>query len=303
MQENARSESVEMYLKTLAELGLGQEPVPIARVAERLGVTQVSASEMMQRLGKQDLVAHTPYKGVALTPDGRQLANNVIRRQRLWECFLANHLKLAWSRVYDLACALEHATSPEVTESLDAYLGHPTLCPHGNPIPDVNGKVEPVSGVPLSALAVGQAARILAVQESAPDVLDYLQKRSLLPGQTIRVEEAAPLQGPLTLRLGDDEIALGLNLAAMIQVEPLSSTMPLSELRPGQRATIVHVGGHGPIRRRYMEMGIVKGETVRVERVAPLGDPVEYFVKGYHLSLRREEAGQIMVETGDFGSL
>ena len=286
-----------MYLKTLAELGVGQEPVPIARVAERLGVTQVSASEMMQRLGKEDLVAHTPYKGVALTPDGRRLAHNVIRRQRLWECFLANHLKLDWSRVYELACALEHATSPEVTESLDAYLGHPTICPHGNPIPDANGNVEPMSGVPLSALAAGQTARILAVQEGSRDVLDYLHERSLLPGQSIKVEEAAPLQGPLTLRLGRTEVALGLNLAAMIQVEPLSSAVPLSALRPGQRATIVHVGGHGPIRRRYVEMGIVKGETVQVERVAPLGDPVEYVVKGYHLSLRREEAGQIMVET------
>jgi Fe2+ transport system protein FeoA len=75
----------------------------------------------------------------------------------------------------------------------------------------------------------------------------------------------------------------------------MSDIVSLSQLRPGQRATIVHVGGHGAVRRRFVEMGIVRGETVLVERVAPLGDPVEYLIKGYHLSLRREEANQITV--------
>lgn len=77
----------------------------------------------------------------------------------------------------------------------------------------------------------------------------------------------------------------------------MPDTIPLSQLRPGQRATIVHVGGNGAIRRRFIEMGIVTGEMVLVERVAPLGDPVEYLIKGYHLSLRREEASQIRVKT------
>ena len=77
----------------------------------------------------------------------------------------------------------------------------------------------------------------------------------------------------------------------------MADKMLLNQLKPGQRATIVHIGGNGALRRRYMEMGIVKGETVLVERTAPLGDPVEYLIKGYHLSLRREEARQITVQT------
>jgi Fe2+ transport system protein FeoA len=75
----------------------------------------------------------------------------------------------------------------------------------------------------------------------------------------------------------------------------MTQTVFLNQLKPGQEAVIVRVGGQGARRRRYMEMGLVRGETVRVERVAPLGDPVAYNVKGYHLSLRREEAGQIQV--------
>ena len=99
MTESASSESVEMYLKTVAELGGEHGPVPIGRVAKRMGVSPVSANEMMKRLGEQRLIQHQMYKGVSLTDDGRRLANSVIRRQRLWECFLVDHLKLDWARV------------------------------------------------------------------------------------------------------------------------------------------------------------------------------------------------------------
>ena len=221
MSDTSRSESVEMYLKTLAELSRASEPVAIARIAERLGVTPVSANEMMQRLGKQNLIDHTPYKGVALTPDGRQLAHDVIRRQRLWECFLADHLKLDWFRVYELACALEHATSPEVTEALEAYLNFPATCPHGNPIPSATGQLPALQGTPLDQLPVGLRARIIAVREGQSDILEYLFKRDLLPGQVVTVTEAAPMQGPLTLKLNGAEVVLGLKLASIVLVEAL----------------------------------------------------------------------------------
>lgn len=76
----------------------------------------------------------------------------------------------------------------------------------------------------------------------------------------------------------------------------MTKPIPLSHLNPGQRARILRVGGCGPVRRRYMEMGFVRGETIQVKRVAPLGDPVEYIVKGYNLSLRRCDAGRILVQ-------
>ena len=75
----------------------------------------------------------------------------------------------------------------------------------------------------------------------------------------------------------------------------MSKTTPLHLLRPGQRATIARINGARALRRRFIEMGIVKGETILIERHAPLGDPIEYLVKGYHLALRKEEATQIEV--------
>jgi DtxR family transcriptional regulator, Mn-dependent transcriptional regulator len=212
------SESMEMYLKAMLEMS-DYEPATVGRLAERLGVTPVSANEMVRRLGEHGLAKHTPYKGVALTEKGREIACNVMRRQRLWEVFLYDHLKIEWSKIYELACSLEHATAPEVTEALDSFLGNPTTCPRGNPIPAADGSFAPLNGHPLTESAVSDVLRVVAVNATATDVLKYLQERNILPGSEITVLEAAPLQGPLTLKVGDREVALGLSLAEFIIVK------------------------------------------------------------------------------------
>lgn len=212
------SESTEMYLKTMAEMS-DRDAVVIGRLAERLSVTPVSANEMIKRLGEQGLVTHTPYKGVILTKKGREAASNVLRRQRLWECFLYDHLNIEWSKVYELACLLEHATAPEVTEALAGFLGNPKTCPRGNPIPNEKGVFTPLNGVPLSEVAVGKTVKVLAVNATTTDVLKYLQERNILPGYEIKVIEAAPLQGPLILRADGKDVALGLSMAEFVIVE------------------------------------------------------------------------------------
>ncbi len=216
------SESTEMYLKAMAELS-GRDVIAVGRLAERLGVTPVSANEMMRRLGEQGLVAHTPYKGVNLTKKGREAAGNVIRRQRLWECFLYDHLKIEWARVYEFACLLEHATAAEVTESLAEFLGHPKTCPRGNPIPEADGSFKPLDATPLSEVKPGQTARVLAVSATAADVLKYLQEKNILPGREVTLLELAPLQGPLTVRIEEKDVALGLPMAEFVLVKIIKS--------------------------------------------------------------------------------
>lgn len=212
------SESTEMYLKAMAEMSY-QDVVAVGRLAERLGVTAVSANEMVRRLGEQGLVSHTPYKGVNLTKKGREVAGNVIRRQRLWECFLYDHLKIEWSQVYEFACSLEHATAPELTEALAEFLGNPKTCPRGNPIPAADGSFKPLDAIPLSEIKLGQAAHVLAVNATATDVLKYLQEKNILPGRDVTVVEVAPMQGPLTLRVGGKDVALGLPMAEFVLVK------------------------------------------------------------------------------------
>ena len=213
------SESTEMYLKAMAEMS-NRDAVVIGRLAERLSVTPVSANEMIKKLGEQGLVSHTPYKGVNLTEKGKEAACSVLRRQRLWEVFLYQHLKIEWAKIYELACSLEHATAPEVTEALSAFLGNPKTCPRGNPIPDENGEFTPLSGSMLSETEVGKTVSVLAVNATSTDVLKYLQERNILPGHKLEVIEAAPLKGPLTLRVdGKKEVALGLSMAEFVIVE------------------------------------------------------------------------------------
>jgi DtxR family transcriptional regulator, Mn-dependent transcriptional regulator len=212
------SESTEMYLKALAELGVA-DVVAVGRLAGRLGVTNVSANEMVHRLTEQGLLSHTPYKGVTLTQTGRSAACNVLRRQRLWECFLYDHLKIEWAKLYELACSLEHATAPEVTEALAVFLGNPKFCPRGNPIPAVDGSFQPLNGIPLRDAPIGSTVRVLAVNATQTDVLQYLQERNILPGREITVVEAAPMEGPLTLQVDDRDVALGLVLAESVTVE------------------------------------------------------------------------------------
>lgn len=221
------SASTEMYLKAIVEFS-DRDVVAVSRLADRLSVTPVSANEMVHRLGEQGLLEHTPYRGVLLTEKGREVACNVLRRQRLWEVFLYKHLKIEWAQIYELACSLEHATAPEVTEALAVFLGDPRTCPRGNPIPAADGSFTPLDGVLLSEVAVGETVRVIAVNATDTNVLRYLQERHLLPGQEITILEAAPLQGPLMLRVNPTgesvtymkEVALGLSLAEFVIVKP-----------------------------------------------------------------------------------
>jgi DtxR family transcriptional regulator, Mn-dependent transcriptional regulator len=213
------SESMEMYLKAMLEMS-DREPATVSRLAERLGVTPVSANEMVRKLGEHGLAKHTPYKGVVLTDQGREAACSVMRRQRLWEVFLYDYLKIEWSKIYELACSLEHATAPEVTDALAAFLGNPTTCPRGNPIPSADGSFLPLDGIALGKAAVGDALRVVAVNATSTDVLKYLQDRDILPGSQIKVLEIAPLQGPLTIGVGGKEVALGLQIADFVLVHP-----------------------------------------------------------------------------------
>lgn len=213
------NESVEMYLKTVCELAAGGDvPVPISALAKRLSISTVSATEMVHRLCEQGLLKHTPYKGVTLTADGKQRALRVIRRHRLWECFLADHLDIAWQAVHDNACQLEHATANEVTEALAAFLNEPTTCPHGNPIPTTDGRVSLPDDRPLSELTPGDRGAITRIHPESRLLLDYLAARELVPGQSIVFDEVAPLNGPLMVTVGEDVHALGREVAARIFV-------------------------------------------------------------------------------------
>jgi len=210
--------SPEMYLKSLYELSAADEPVSISAVAGRLGVTPVSASEMIHRLERGRLVVHRRYRGVRLTTGGREHAVAVIRRHRLWECFLHRELGLPWQAVHELACELEHAATEDVTEALAVRMNHPTRCPHGNAIPDRAHTLPAEATKPLTELGPGDSARLHSVHPETQSTLAYLAAHEFLPGQIFRVERIEPTDRLYLLRHDAGTIAVGPELAARLHV-------------------------------------------------------------------------------------
>ena len=215
------SESRDMYLKSIYELSDGDDPVAVSLLAKRLGVSPVSATEMVKRLEAGQLINHTPYKGVVLTHTGQQRALIVVRRQRLWGRFLADHLSIPWSQVYDLSCRLEHATDASVTDALAVYLGSPTTCPHGHPIPDASGNVEIPPAFPLNEISCEVKVKILRIDQPELILCEYLEERNMLPGTTLKIVDEAPYNGPFTVEIDGEEIALGREISGRILVHPI----------------------------------------------------------------------------------
>lgn len=219
MKPGGHSEAVEMYLKSLAVLGGARQPVAVAQLAEKLQVTTVSANEMLHRLSRDGLVTHQPYRGFQLTESGRETAWDVIRRERLWERFLVDQLKLDPARAIGWACQLEHATAPEVIEALDGFLQYPATCPQGQPIPRSADDAVHGEGRMLSEAEIGERVRLTAFDDEDPEVLTYLQRQGLAIGQVVSVVEMGPRRSPLTLRLENGQAVIGRDLALTIQTE------------------------------------------------------------------------------------
>src|SRR5437764_4466966 len=138
------SSTVENYLKQiyLEQQPLGGDLVPMGRLATAMAVTPGTATTMIKALAEANLVTYEPRTGVRLTKPGEQLALHVLRRHRLVELFLVKMLGLDWSEVHEEAEHLEHAVSDKVLERMDALLGHPSVDPHGDPIPTAKGHLD-----------------------------------------------------------------------------------------------------------------------------------------------------------------
>lgn len=214
-----RSQSTEEYLEAIFKLQRSEPPVSVRRLADELGVSAQSASEMVGKLRAAGLVREAgDGEGVTLSEEGEAEGAALVRRHRLSERFLVDYLDLPWDAVHEEACKLEHALSPEVEARLAAQLGHPETCPHGHAIPDENGVLREVSTRPLSDLGPGERAVVHCVSEEDPELLRYLASLGLVPGTEVAVESVAPFRGPLLVSVGGTQYALGREVASKVRV-------------------------------------------------------------------------------------
>jgi DtxR family Mn-dependent transcriptional regulator len=218
--ELMRSPAVEDYSKAIYSLqSRSDEPVSTTALAERLGITPGSVSAMLKKLDELGLITHVPYKGVRLTDDGRRLALEVIRHHRLIESFLADSLGMPWDQVHAEAEILEHVLSEDLEQLIAAKLGHPTVDPHGDPIPSADLKLEERPTRSMESLQVGEQGVFVRVSDSDPQMLRYLTDCGISPGDRFVVRERQPFGGPLFVRFGEKEHAIGGQLASAMRVE------------------------------------------------------------------------------------
>ena len=220
-QSGPATEAVEDYAKAIYALShrATDRPVSTSALAQRLDVAPSTVTAMLKRLDGLRLVRYEPYHGVTLTPDGEQVALEVIRHHRLIESFLAEALEMPWDRVHDEAEVLEHYISEELEQRIAQKLGDPRLDPHGDPIPDAELDLADDRTVALSAIEPGETATFARISDSDPEMLRYLADRGIRPGARLEVTGAEPFGGPLVVELDGDEHALGPELAANIRVE------------------------------------------------------------------------------------
>jgi DtxR family Mn-dependent transcriptional regulator len=214
--------TVENYVKTIALIAgrdhQGGDRVGTGELATAMGVSPGTVTGMLKTLSEANLATYTPYEGVRLTPDGRQLAMRVIRRHRLLELFLVQTLNMSWDEVHDEAEHMEHAASERLIDRIDSFLGHPTVDPHGDPIPRADGSLAEIQGTPLSKLPQGRRFRVVRVVDQDPAFLRYLTECGLDLNASGELIENRPESGALVFRLRDRSIALGHSAAAKVLV-------------------------------------------------------------------------------------
>lgn len=233
-KELTRTPAVEDYAKAIFSLqARSEEPVSTNALAERLGITPGSVSAMLKRLGDLGVITHVPYRGVRLTDDGRRIALEVIRHHRLLESYLAEALGMPWDRVHAEAEVLEHVLSEDLEALIAAKLGHPTVDPHGDPIPTAELELEEPLTDRMESLQPGDEGLFVRVSDSDPEMLRYLAERGIAPGERFTVRDRQPFGGPLFVLFGEREHAIGGELAGAMRVEVESSqgtTAPTVEI-------------------------------------------------------------------------
>jgi DtxR family Mn-dependent transcriptional regulator len=177
-------------MKVIYHLSEGQGVlVNTSTIASSLSTTSASVTDMIKRLAEKNLVDYEKYKGVKVTSKGEKVALTIIRKHRLWELFLTKVLKFKWDEVHLMAEELEHASSDELINRMDEYLGFPTNDPHGDPIPDSLGKLQSVSQLSLVDCHATDEMIIVGVTDHSASFLQYLERVGLMPGKKIKIIE------------------------------------------------------------------------------------------------------------------
>lgn len=209
------SQSEENYLKAICrlEIDLNESVINTNLIAESLSTKASSVTDMIKKLAVKELVNYQKYKGVSLTEKGKSVALSIVRKHRLWECFLVDKLKFKWDEVHDIAEQLEHIKSKALVNRLDSFLEFPKHDPHGDPIPDKNGKLTPHQNLMLSTFELNKDCKVVGVKDSSNSFLKYLEKNDIKLGSIIKILGKEDFDDSLTIEINKKEINISHQIA------------------------------------------------------------------------------------------
>jgi DtxR family transcriptional regulator, Mn-dependent transcriptional regulator len=209
----------ENYIKSIYSLSQDAGEVSVSELAKKLHVKLPTVNSMIKKLAAKKQVAYAPYQGIKLTEKGKKEALAIIRKHRLAELFLVQVMGLGWEEVHDIAEQLEHVNSDRFYNRIDELLGHPKSDPHGEPIPDINGRISSLNRTSLSQVGQGKSAKITAVGNDEKSFLDHLNSKGIQIGDSVTIKKRETFDGSVTIVVkGKKETMLSHQVAERIWV-------------------------------------------------------------------------------------
>ncbi len=212
------SAAMREYLAEIYRLQEESPTVSTTSLAERLNVSAPAIPRMLKRLKNAGYVKHVPYQGAVLTERGQEEALREIRRHRILEVFLVQVMGFTWDEAHHHADSLGQGLNDELTARMARMTHFPTRCPHGEPIPDEDGRLPVINDLCLINLGAGHKGQVSRVRTHEPEKLQYFATLGLVPGAAFEIAGRAPFNGPMRLKVGREDIVLGMELAKALWV-------------------------------------------------------------------------------------
>lgn len=214
--------SEENYLKTIYHLTTASDAeVSTNAIAEKMETKASSVTDMLKKLAEKGLINYKKYQGVSLTQDGKLAAKMIVRKHRLWEVFLVEKLGFSWDEVHDIAEQLEHIKSEKLINKLDDFLDNPTEDPHGDPIPDREGRIIKIEKQLLSELSENQSGICIGVKDTSSEFLKYLDKQEIALGSKIEFLSRESFDLSLRIKVNGKELTISNKIASNLFVKLL----------------------------------------------------------------------------------
>jgi DtxR family Mn-dependent transcriptional regulator len=207
------------YAAEIYRLQQDHEQVSLSLLSSHVESSAQAISTMVKRLNKSGYLVHEPYRGVRLTPAGEKIAMPALRRHRLTEVFLVKVMNYDWASAHELSDVFERGVNDEIEDRMDELAGHPTRCPHGEPIPSKDGVMPRIEDMPLVDVPSGSDCVVSRVRTHNFEELRYIAELGLVPGTPFHLLSCAPFKGPLRLQMKPHDHIIGYELSQSIWVE------------------------------------------------------------------------------------